>query len=107
MSSTCGFWIISRPMSRGQPVTTENISGGSPASYSTSARMSAVMGVSSVGFTTMQLLVATEGATLCATILSGWLNGVMAEIAVSGSRVVHILRALPVGGRWEGGGGGE
>jgi hypothetical protein len=32
MSSMLGFWIISRPMSCGQPVTTENISGGRPAS---------------------------------------------------------------------------
>jgi hypothetical protein len=36
----------------------------------------------------MQLLVAIAGATLWATMLSGWLKGVMAEIAVSGSRVV-------------------
>jgi hypothetical protein len=47
----------------------------------------------------MQLLVATAGATLWATMLSGWLKGVMAEIAVSGSRVVKILRALPWGVR--------
>src|SRR3546814_2316064 len=47
----------------------------------------------------MQLLVAIEGATLCATMLSGWLKGVMAEIAASGSRVVKILRALPCGVR--------
>ena len=32
MSSTAGFSIISGPISAGQPVTTENISGGSPAS---------------------------------------------------------------------------
>ena len=86
MSSAWGLVIISSPTSSGSPVTTENISGGSPASYMTSARMRAVSGVSSVGFSTMQLPVATEGATLWAGMLSGWLKGVMAEIAVKGSR---------------------
>ena len=65
-----------------------------------SARTSAVIGVSSVGFTTMQLLVAIAGAILCDTMLSGWLKGVIAEIApISGSRVVKILRCLPCGVR--------
>ena len=45
----------------------------------------AASGVFSVGFTTMRLLVATAGATLWITWLSGWLNGVMAEIAPSSS----------------------
>jgi hypothetical protein len=37
----------------------------------------------------MRLLVATLGATLWITWLSGWLNGVIAEIApCSGSRTV-------------------
>ena len=68
---------------------TDSICGGRPASYSTSARISAASGVFSVGFSTMRLLVATAGATLWATWLSGWLNGVMAEIAPSsGSRSV-------------------
>ncbi|MNL40623.1 hypothetical protein D3C87_1629860 [compost metagenome] len=64
-----------------------------------SAKTSAVIGVSSVGFSTTQLLVAIAGATLCATMLSGWLKGVIAEIALSGSRIVKILRALPCGVR--------
>ena len=33
----------------------------------------------------------------CATMLSGWLNGVMAEMALSGWRNVKILRGLPCG----------
>ncbi len=57
------------------------------------------MGVSSVGLQTMQLLVTMDGAILCDTMLSGWLKGVMAEIAFKGSRVVKILRALPWGVR--------
>ena len=64
-----------------------------------SASTSAVIGVTSVCLQTRQLLVAMAGATLCATMLSGWLNGVIAEIAVSGSRTVKILRALPCGVR--------
>ena len=41
---------------------TENISGGSPDSYKTSANNMAVIGVSSVCLQTIQLLVAIEGA---------------------------------------------
>ena len=49
----------------------------------------AASGVFSAGFTTMRLLVATAGATLWITWFSGWLKGVMAEIApISGSRRV-------------------
>ena len=50
---------------------TESICGGSPASYRMSARTSAASGVFSVGFSTMRLLVATAGATLWITWLSG------------------------------------
>ena len=65
-----------------------------------SARRSAVRGVFSVGFSTIRLLVAIAGATLCATWFSGWLNGVIAEIAPSkGSRSVYTLRFLPCGVR--------
>ena len=57
-------------------------------------------GVFSVGFNTIRLLVAIDGATLCATWFSGWLNGVIAEIAPSsGSRSVYTLRFLPCGVR--------
>ena len=59
----------------------------------------AVSGVSSVGLHTTQLLVAIAGATLCATMLSGWLKGVIAEMTPTGSRLVKILRALPCGVR--------
>ena len=54
-----------------------------------SASASAVSGVSSVGLSTMRLLVAIAGATLWLTMFSGWLNGVMAEMTPSsGSRMV-------------------
>ena len=59
----------------------------------------AVSGVSSVGLHTTQLLVAMAGATLCDTMLSGWLKGVIAEMTPTGSRLVKILRGLPCGVR--------
>ena len=51
-------------MSCGHPVTTENISGGRPASYNISANNIAVIGVNSVCLHTVQLFVAIEGAIL-------------------------------------------
>ena len=62
-----------------------------------SANNKAVSGVCSVGFATMQLLVAIEGAILCEIMFNGWLNGVMAEIALSGSRWVNIFLFFPCG----------
>ena len=56
-------------------------------------------GVSSVGLHTTELLVAIAGAILCATVFSGWLNGVMTEIVFKGSRCVKIFLAFPCGVR--------
>jgi len=54
-----------------------------------SASASAVIGVSSVGFSTTRLLVAIAGAILCAGMLSGWLKGVIALMQPSsGVRMV-------------------
>ncbi len=98
--SMSGLVSISSAISLGSPVTTENISGGRPASYRMSASTRAVSGVFSVGFNTIRLLVAIDGAILCATWFSGWLNGVMAEMTpCSGSRSVYTLRDLPWGVR--------
>src|SRR5437868_7087192 len=94
--SQSGSVIMASPMVDGLPVTTDSISGGRPASYSTSASANAVSGVSSVGLSTTRLLVAIAGASLCDTMLSGWLNGVIAEItSPSGWLVVEILGDLP------------
>ena len=46
---------------------TDSMGGGSPASYSTSANVSAASGVFSLGLSTMRLLVAIAGATLWIT----------------------------------------
>ena len=61
--------------------------------------MIAVSGVCSVGLQTMQLLVAIDGAILCATMFNGWLKGVIAEMVRTGSRLVKIFRLLPCGVR--------
>jgi translation elongation factor EF-1alpha len=50
--------ISSSAISRGSPVTTLSISGGSPASYSMSASLSADSGTFSDGLSTIRLLVA-------------------------------------------------
>ena len=87
--STSGLVSISSAISRGSPVMTDSICGGSPASYRMSARMKAVSGVFSLGLSTIRLLVAIDGATLWITWFSGWLNGVMAVMTPSsGSRIV-------------------
>ena len=87
--STCGLVINSSAISRGSPVTTDSISGGRPASYSRSANSRAESGTFSEGLSTMRVLVAIEGTTLCATWFIGWLKGVMAVMTPSsGSRWV-------------------
>src|ERR1700754_299645 len=54
--SQSGSVIMASPMVDGLPVTTDSISGGRPASYSTSASASAVSGVSSVGLSTTRVI---------------------------------------------------
>src|SRR5947209_740103 len=69
--STSGWVSNSSAISRGSPVTIDSIGGGRPASYRISASTRADSGVFSVGFSTIRLLVAIDGATLWATWLSG------------------------------------
>ena len=61
-----------------------------------SARNSAESGIFSEGFSTMRLLVAMAGATLCATWFIGWLNGVIAEMTPSGCALGVDLARLAV-----------
>src|SRR5688500_20335593 len=75
--------IISSAISLGSPVITDSIGGGNPASYRTSARISAASGVFSVGFTTMRVLVATAGAAVWFAGVGGGVDGVVAAIAYS------------------------
>ena len=67
----------------------EHLAAAAPLRRACRRAASADSGVFSVGFSTIRLLVAIAGATLCATWFSGWLNGVIAEITPSsGSRSV-------------------
>ena len=87
--STAGFVSSSSAISRRVAGDDCSISGGRPASYSTSASAIAENGTFSDGFSTIRLLVTIAGTTLCATWFIGWLNGVMAVITPSsGSRCV-------------------
>ena len=66
-----------------------------------SASSSADSGVFSEGFSTIRLLVAIAGATLCATWFSGWLNGVIAQIDAQQrlAQRVDLAAILPCGVR--------
>ena len=54
-------------------------------------------GVVEAGLSTTTLPPASAGATLCATRLSGKLNGEMAAITPRGSRIVQPKRCSPLG----------
>ena len=56
----------------------------------------AVNGVLSDGFSSTGAPAAIAGASLCATWLSGWLNGVIAATSDTGCRKVTILRFFPL-----------
>ena len=70
------------------PTTTFSHPGGSPASVSSSASRSAESGVCAAGFRTTAHPAASAGASLCATRLSGKLNGVIAPTTPSRRRRV-------------------
>ena len=63
-----------------------------PASSSTSASLQAVSGVAEAGLRITALPAAKAGAILCATVLSGELNGVIASTTPSGTRSVKPMR---------------
>lgn len=69
-------------------VITENAPFGRLVSASTSAMINAPTGVFAAGFSTNGQPAAIAGATLCATRLSGKLNGVMKLHSPAGTRRV-------------------
>ena len=80
---------------RGRPDEDVQPAGGSPASCSSSARSSAESGVWDAGFSTTAHPAASAGAILCATRLSGKLNGLIAPTTPIGSRWVNASFPSP------------
>ena len=82
-------WSTSRwPHSRPGPATTSRTPSGSPASSASSAKRSAVSGVSSAGLRTTVLPAASAGPIFQEAIVSGKFQGVMSPTTPSGSRTV-------------------
>ena len=76
------------PISADGPTTTLSQPGGRPASSSSSASISAESGVWLAGLSTTAQPAASAGASLCATRLSGKLNGEIAPTIPIGRRSV-------------------
>ena len=76
------------PHSRPGPATTLTTPSGSPASSASSAKRSAVSGVSSAGLSTTVLPAASAGPIFHEAIVSGKFHGVMSPTTPSGSRTV-------------------
>ena len=77
------------------PATTLSQPGGSPASSSSSASRSAESGVWLAGLRTTAQPAASAGASLCATRLSGKLNGEIAPTIPIGCRSVNASLPSP------------
>ena len=69
--STSGWLAIASPTTGPTPVTRLKTPFGSPASWMISARMNALIGATSLGFTTTVQPAASAGATLFAIWCSG------------------------------------
>ncbi len=85
-------WSISACATFAPPCTTEIRPSGRPASISACAIRLVVLGVLLDGLTITALPAAIAGATLCATVLTGALNGVIAQITPSGTGIVKPRR---------------
>ena len=83
------------PSSEAGPTTTLSQPGGRPASVASSARRSAESGVCEAGLRTTAQPAASAGASLCATRLSGKLNGEIAPTTPTGSRRVNASLPAP------------
>ncbi len=94
-SRTRSSSISTSPISPAAPETTLIQPGGSPASSSSSARKNAASGVADAGFSTTAQPAASAGAILCATRLSGKLNGEIAATIPIGSLRVNASFPSP------------
>ena len=83
------------PISEAGPTSTFSHPGGKPASSASSARKSADSGVCDAGFSTTAQPAANAGASLCATRLSGKLNGLIAPTTPIGSRSANASFPSP------------
>ena len=83
------------PISLAGPTRTFSQPAGSPASSSSSASVSADSGVWPAGLSTTAQPAASAGAILCATRLSGKLNGLIAPTIPIGSRSVNASLPSP------------
>ena len=95
MSATRSSSTRTSPMSPDGPTSTFSQPGGSPASCSSSARKSAESGVCDAGLRTTAQPAASAGAILCATRLSGKLNGLIAPTTPIGRRIVKASLPSP------------
>ncbi len=87
----------SSPIGAAGPATTFSQPGGRPASSASPARKRAESGVTPAGLSTTGHPAASAGATLCATRLSGKLNGEIAPTIPIGSRSVKASFPSPAG----------
>ena len=94
---TRGSLQITWPSAAPEPVTQAIASSGSPASSSNSTSLSEESGVSEAGLSSTALPPAIAGPTLCATRLSGKLNGVIAATMPHGTRRVNPSLPTPPG----------
>ena len=95
---TCS-WVTSRsPTTEPLPGSTVNTPGGRPASRPSSARRSAVSGVSSAGLRTTVLPAASAGANPHPAIGMGKFHGTMIPTTPSGSR--NVTSRPPATGIW-------
>ncbi|CRH69542.1 Uncharacterised protein [Chlamydia trachomatis] len=92
---TCG-WVVKASLKTSPlPGMMFNTPSGNPASLKISARTSALNGVCSAGFNTIEFPAAIAGPTLWATRLKGKLNGVIAVTTPIGVRTVKPKRFTP------------
>ncbi len=91
---TIGFEVISAPISRAEPVTTENTPAGIPARWPSSAIASADSGVSPAGLQTKAHPAASAGPALRVIIALGKFHGVIAAMTPTGCLITTMREAV-------------
>ena len=91
---TIGFEVISAPISRAEPVMTENTPAGIPARSASSAIASADSGVSPAGLQTKAHPAASAGPALRVIIALGKFHGVIAATTPTGCLITTMREAV-------------